>query len=229
MLLLPTVFSIISFTPSNAVAFQDILRLLPFSSFSTSTSSLRVLIFFLNTSSSFILNLDVLFIILLVSSSSFSMFWITAFLFNFSFILYCTVCLINIIVFFTCYILISLSVHRFSFLTNCFFPFSLSVFTLLRSFLKKLLIWLNCFLLLLPVNYFFFFLLLYKLGTWSTAQSFIHFCWLADSLCYAYFSFFYTLSCAFLFLLLLSSFWINVHLPFYTFSGFLFHCFPFSS
>ena len=83
------VFSIISFTISYAVVLQDILDYFFFPSFSTSTSSLHVLIFFLNAASSFILNLAVLAIIFLVAPSSFSVFQLISFLFSSSFILYC--------------------------------------------------------------------------------------------------------------------------------------------
>ena len=101
MLLLITVFTLISFTLSNAVVVQSIHILFPFSSFSSSTSWYHLLTFFLNAASSFIVNLAVPVTILVLSYLSFSMFRLTSFLFKSSLIM-CSFLLILLFVY-TCY------------------------------------------------------------------------------------------------------------------------------
>ena len=83
-----SVFSMICFTASNAVVLQNILKLFHFSSFTTNGSPLQVLIFFLTATSSFILNLAVLAIIFLLSSSLSSEFRLTSSLFTISLFLF---------------------------------------------------------------------------------------------------------------------------------------------
>ena len=102
MLLLITVFTLISFTFSNAVVVQSIRILFPFSSFSSSTSWYHLLTFFLNAASSFTVNLAVPVTILVLSYLSFSMFRLTSFLFKSSLIM-CSFLLILLFVYTCCY------------------------------------------------------------------------------------------------------------------------------
>ena len=106
MLLLITVFTLISFTFSNAVVVKSIRILFPFSSFSSSTSWYHLLTFFLNAASSLIVNLAVPVTILVLSYLSFSMFRLTSFLFKSSLIMCC--------LFFKYYYLFILAITAFS-------------------------------------------------------------------------------------------------------------------
>lgn len=145
MLLLITVFTLISFTLSNAVVVQSIRILFPFSSFSSSTSWYHLLTFFLNAASSFTVNLAVPVTILVLSYLSFSMFRLTSFLFKSSLIM-CSFLLILLFVYTCCYcfllllyfirwllllpsslVCFFLSFFLLSFLTDCLFLFFLSL------------------------------------------------------------------------------------------------------
>lgn len=96
LLILLPVFSKICITPSNAVVLKNILGLFPFASFISNYSSLQVLIFFPTATFSIILNLAVLAIMLLLSSSLFSVLRLTSILVTpSSFSLFFNVVLLN--------------------------------------------------------------------------------------------------------------------------------------